>query len=169
MESLPSIDSSEKKFLDFLIRFVCSTAPKHLFTNLDKISKHMLDKMEPLDDENLYRKQYGNLKECVLAGEGIMQVFKLDGTSFRLQKHDHLIACNDAGLISDDVWEEYLAAYDIYMDNFLKIVKRTKNNICKKCDKRYHTSAGKDCPEGDNCEPSYDFELDEDVLKCKIE
>ena len=166
---MPSIGSSEKRFIGFLLKFMCSTNPKNLFTNLDKISKHMLDKMDSKCDENLYRKQYGNLKECVLAGDGIMQVFKLDGTSFRLQKRDQMQQCYDAGLIPEDAWQDYLVAYDIYMTNHLGIVKRTSNNVCSKCEKRYHTTVVKNCPSGGDHTPAYDFDKDEDVLKCKIE
>mmetsp|Transcript_25411 Transcript_25411/g.28220 ORF Transcript_25411/g.28220 Transcript_25411/m.28220 type:complete len:170 (+) Transcript_25411:6-515(+) len=169
MESLPSAGSDEKRFIGFLLKFICSTQPKNLHTNLDKISKYMLDKMEALCNENLYRKQYGNLKECVLAGEGILAVFKLDGTCFKLKKRDQLGACYEGGLIPDDAWEEYLTAYDIYMTNHLAIVKRTKNNICRKCEKRYHNTVTKDCSAGGDHEPSYDFDQDEDILKCKIE
>ena len=49
-----SISSSESKFLDFLIEFISEKNPRNLFTNLDKISKYMLDEMPPKCDENLY-------------------------------------------------------------------------------------------------------------------
>ena len=128
----------------------------------------MLDTMDPKCEENLYRKQYGNLKECVLDGAGIMSVFKLDGTSFRMRKRSQIQACYDAGIIPEDAWEEYLVAYDKWLTNLLLICKRTENNICSKCEKRYHISSTSGCTHGEHT-PSYDFEIDEDVLKCKIE
>ena len=135
MES--SAKSDEKAFIGFLVNYVWENKPKDLFTNLDKISKHMLDNMEPLCNENLYRKQYGNLKECVKDGKNIMKVFKLDGTSFRMQKRDKMQEWYDNGIIPEDAWENYLVAYDVYMTNLLSICKRTSNNICAKCTKRY--------------------------------
>ena len=75
--------SNEKKFLTFLINWVVDTSPGDLQTNLVHLSKHMTDNMLPKCEENLYRKQYGNLKECVLAGRTIMSVFVLDGTCFK--------------------------------------------------------------------------------------
>ena len=75
--------AQEKKFLTFLINYVVDTSPTMLQTNLQHLSKHMLDNMDPLDALNLHRKQYGNLKECVLASPIIMSVFKLDGTCFK--------------------------------------------------------------------------------------
>ena len=78
-----SASSGEKKFLTFLINYVVDTNPGDVQTNLTHLSKHMLDNMPAHCEENLYRKQYGNLKECVLAGSTIMSVFELTGTCFR--------------------------------------------------------------------------------------
>lgn len=54
--------SGEVAFISFLITYVVDTNPGDLYTNLEKLSKHMLDNMEPLDSLNIYRKAYGNLK-----------------------------------------------------------------------------------------------------------
>lgn len=56
---------------------------RELLNNFEKISKYMLEEMHALAPENLYRKQYGNLKECVTKGKAIMAVFQLDGTCFK--------------------------------------------------------------------------------------
>ena len=82
-----AVSSSEKAFLHFLVNYIVDTNPGDLYTNLEALSKYMLDKMPAKCDENLYRKQYGNLKDCVLHGKGIMKVFLLDGTTFRLRRH----------------------------------------------------------------------------------
>ena len=79
-----SVSSSEKKFITFLVNHLVTVSPGDLQTNLEHISKYMLDKLPPKCEENLYRKQYGNLKDCMLAGKnGIMKVFMLDGTCFK--------------------------------------------------------------------------------------
>ena len=80
------VTSGEKKFLTFLIDYVVRTNSGELQTNLTHLTKHMTDDLAPKCEENLYRKQYGNLKECVLAGKAIMKVFTLDGTAFRMNK-----------------------------------------------------------------------------------
>lgn len=64
MES-SSVLSSEKAFLDFLIDYVVTTNPGDLQINLSALSQSMSN-MPPKGDANLYRKQYGNLKDCVL-------------------------------------------------------------------------------------------------------
>ena len=65
MESV-SASSSEKKFMVFLIDYIVETNPGDLYTNISKLSQHMLDNMPAKCEENLYRKQYGNLKDCCL-------------------------------------------------------------------------------------------------------
>ena len=70
------------------------------------LSKHMTDNLPPKCEENLYRKQYGNLKECVLAGRTIMTVFKLDGTCFKFQKWEQIVAVNNAGNMEPEAWEK---------------------------------------------------------------
>lgn len=70
-----SVTQGERAFITFLVSFVVSTSPGDLQTNLEKLSKYMLESMDALAPENLYRKQYGNLKECVTKGKAIMAVF----------------------------------------------------------------------------------------------
>lgn len=86
VQSATTPSHGERAFVTFLVAFVVTTNPGDLQTNLEKISKYMLESMDPLAPENLYRKQYGNLKECVLKGKAIMAVFQLDGTCFKFQK-----------------------------------------------------------------------------------
>ena len=107
VESFPSITSGEKKFITFLVNYIVDTNPGDLQTNLMHMSKYMLDEMEAKCDENLYRKQYGNLKDCILQGKGIMSVFKLDGTAFRFQHHNKVHACYEAGLMEDIAWDRF--------------------------------------------------------------
>jgi hypothetical protein len=66
MESHTNVSSGEKKFIVFLINYIVETDPGDLLTNLSKLSKHMLDNLPPKSEENLYRKAYGNLKDCIL-------------------------------------------------------------------------------------------------------
>ena len=54
--------------------------------NLRHLTQHMTDDLDAKSEENLYRKQYGNLKECEIAGKTIMKVFTLDSTCFKLNK-----------------------------------------------------------------------------------
>eukprot|EP00349_Pseudokeronopsis_sp_Brazil_P005485 CAMPEP_0202958282 /NCGR_PEP_ID=MMETSP1396-20130829/2645_1 /ASSEMBLY_ACC=CAM_ASM_000872 /TAXON_ID= /ORGANISM="Pseudokeronopsis sp., Strain Brazil" /LENGTH=60 /DNA_ID=CAMNT_0049676271 /DNA_START=128 /DNA_END=310 /DNA_ORIENTATION=- len=58
--------------------------------------------MDAKCEENLYRKQYGNLKDCILQGKGIMKVFKLEGTAFRFQSHPNVVACYESGILLEE-------------------------------------------------------------------
>mmetsp|Transcript_43238 Transcript_43238/g.57215 ORF Transcript_43238/g.57215 Transcript_43238/m.57215 type:complete len:84 (+) Transcript_43238:38-289(+) len=75
--------AQEKKFLTFLVDYVVRTSPDMLQTNLQHLSKYMLESMPPLDPINLHRKQYGNLKDACVSSPIVMSVFKLDGTCFK--------------------------------------------------------------------------------------
>ena len=50
------VTSSEKAFIEFLIDYIVETNPGDMQTNLQNMSQHMLDKMPPKCDANLYRK-----------------------------------------------------------------------------------------------------------------
>jgi len=95
VESTPSISSGERAFISFLINWQVDTNPGDLITNLAALGKYMTDKLPQKCAENLYRKQYGNLKDCVLAGKGIKRIFQIDGSSFKFQKHDSIMKCEN--------------------------------------------------------------------------
>ena len=97
----------ELKFSTFLTNFVVDNNPGDLLTNLEVISKHMLDKMDPLDELNKYRKAYGNLKECITKGQAISAVFQLDGTCFKFQKPNVVEAAHANGLMEDAAFAKY--------------------------------------------------------------
>ena len=106
-KKLPSVTSGEKGFIEFLVDYLVETSPGDLQTNLQTLSQYMLDKLPPKCETNLYRKQYGNLKDCVLQGKGIMCVFQLDGTSFRFRKNREVLACIDGGILTSTAQERY--------------------------------------------------------------
>ena len=43
----------------------------------------MTEKLKPKSEENLYRKQYGNLEQCVKDGAALRAIFKIDGATFK--------------------------------------------------------------------------------------
>ena len=105
----------------------------------------MTDDLEPKCEENLYRKQYGNLKECVLAGKTIMKVFNLDGTCFRLNKPKLVEPVFKAGNMDQEGWDKYCEGRKSYLTKQLTMCKQNKMNYCKVCEMRYYIAAGKDC------------------------
>ena len=134
------------------------------------LSKYMTDKLEPKSEENLYRKQYGNLKECVLAGKTIMTVFKLDGTCFKFQKPDIVEAVYKAGNMEQAGWEKYSAGRVTYLTKHLTMCKNFAMNICVNCDTKYYVKGKPTCSlsQSGTCTPKYDFTKDENVLNCEM-
>lgn len=57
-----SISSAERDFITFLVNWVVELSPGDLMFNLGDLATHMTNKMPPKCPENLYRKQFGNLK-----------------------------------------------------------------------------------------------------------
>jgi hypothetical protein len=132
--SAASVSSSELAFITFLVDFVVETNPGDLFTNLSKISQHMLDHLPPKCEANLYRKQYGNLKDCILQGKGILQVFNLDGTCFRFKKHAEVMTAYKNGAMTEDALSRYLYGRNEYLLKHLNLMKDNDMNECAKCD-----------------------------------
>ena len=55
----------EKKFIDYLINFIVTNNPTMMLANLQDISQDIQKNYDSKDELNLYRKQFGNLKDCV--------------------------------------------------------------------------------------------------------
>ena len=139
--SAPKTPSNEKKFITFLINYVVRTNPGDLQTNLMHMSKHMTDDLAPKCEENLYRKQYGNLKECVLAGKTIMKVFVLDGTCFKFRKPVIVEQVYNAGNLEESAWEKYKEGRISYLTKHLTLAKNNAMNICVNCEMKYYVKA----------------------------
>jgi hypothetical protein len=90
--------------------------------------------MDPLDPLNIYRKAYGNLKECMAKGKAIQAVFFLDGTCFKFQKPALVEAAYNNGLMEDRAWARYQEGRTSYLIKHLTLARDFKMNICKKCE-----------------------------------
>ena len=94
----------------------------------------MQDNMPPKCDENLYRKAYGNMKDCIMQGKGILKVFKLDGTCFKLRKNAEVMLAREKGVLTDNAFNKYLEGYEQYLLKHLNLMKDNSMNECKKCE-----------------------------------
>eukprot|EP00347_Sterkiella_histriomuscorum_P006207 403353651 len=170
--STKSVTSGEKAFIKFLVDYIVSTNPGDLYTNIQHMSKYMLDNLPPKCEENLYRKQYGNLKDCLLQGKGIMSVFKLDGTCFKFNKHAVVEEAYTQGILTEEAHSKYLEGRESYLLKHLQLMKDNEMNECRKCEQKYYIKANQEgqCYVGQGShEPLYDFEKDpENVLNCTI-
>ncbi len=117
------VSSSEKAFIEFLIDYIVATNPGDMQTNLQNMSQHMLDNMPPKCEANLYRKQYGNLKDCILQGKGIKQVLVLDGTAFKFRRHPEVVQAYEAGTVTEAGFQRYMEGRTIYLNKHLNLMK----------------------------------------------
>ena len=79
------------------------------------LTKHMSDNMDPNGEENAYRKRFGNLKQCCTEGKLIMAFFKLDGTAFKFQKWENIVALNESGQLEAEAWEKAQEGHVAYL------------------------------------------------------
>ena len=138
-------------------------------TNLAKVSKDIQNDYGPKDDLNLYRKQFGNLNDCVNRKPTGM-VFKMEGTCFKFQHHTKVEAAYQAGVLTDTAWAKFQEGRTSYLIKHLTLCKNNKMNICKKCEAKYFLTANDDdaCKAGGAHEPMYDFTKSDNVLECII-
>ena len=162
----------ELKFVTYLVNYVVTTNPGDLQTNLEHLSKHMLDKLEPLSEYNLYRKQYGNLKECITKGKAIMAVFQLDGTCFKFLKPKLVADAHEKGLMEEEAWNGYQEGRKSYLQKHLTLCKDNNMNLCSKCDQKFYVAGNRPgacwVDQGIHNQ-MYDFTKDPaNVLNCEI-
>ena len=169
MESSVQVTPSEKKFIEFLVGFIVETNPGDLITNLQKVSQHLQDKYDPKDELNLYRKQFGNLKDCAKTPATSM-VFVIDGTAFKFKHPTEVEAAFNAGILSEQAWATYQDGRRQHLTKHLTLCKDNKMNVCKNCEIKYFLTANQSgaCTKGDAHEPQYDFSKSENVLECEI-
>ena len=169
MEGTVNCTSGEKQFIEFLIGYIVETNPGDLHTNIAKVSQHIQSKYDPKHDLNLFRKQYGNLKDCVKQA-AIARVFQIDGTSFKFVHPNSVAAANDAGVLTEAAWATYQDGRRQYLTKHLNMCKDNKMNICRHCEQKYFLTNNDEgsCNKNPVHEPQYDFTLNEDVLQCEI-
>src|SRR5210317_1734613 len=106
MEQTVTATDSEKQFIEFLIGYIVQTDPGDLLTNISKVSTHIQKEYDPKHELNLFRKQFGNLKDCVKQ-PAIQAVFCLEGTSFRFVHPTKVQAAKDAGILTETAWATF--------------------------------------------------------------
>lgn len=96
MDSVAS--SSQKHFLSFLTECFLSHCTHRLQLSISEISRIALT-LEAQSSANLYRKQFGNLEQCLKHG-CIPRVFFLDNNLLKVQNRDMLETAVRDGLIT---------------------------------------------------------------------
>jgi hypothetical protein len=169
-EPTAKVNSEDKMFISFLLNHICETRPEEMWMSIENLSKFMLT-LDALDKANLYRKQYGNLKEVIKLPQ-ILNVLFLDNNIIRFNKKERITQCADLGIISAADYEVYLETEKIFWTHKLTLLKNLKKNLCKNCNDSYKVVVNKTglChTTGGAHDPKYDFSKSDDVLLCQIE
>ena len=136
MQSTINCTSGEKQFIEYLIGYIVKTNAGDLTTNIAKVSQDIQSNYDAKHDLNLFRKQYGNLKDCVKK-EAISRVFMIDGTAFKFVHPNKVEAANNAGVLTEAAWATYLDGRRQYLIKHLNLCKDNKMNICRHCEGKY--------------------------------
>ena len=166
--TLPRITTGERAFITFLVDWIVDTNPGDLMTNLGTLATHMTNNMPPKCEENLYRKQYGNLKECVLAGKGIMRIFNLDGTTFKFHRYAKVLEVQS--LFEPAAFDKYLQGRKSYLQKHLTLAKQNSMNVCRRCEGKFYVAGNPDdaCMGDRKHQAMYDWSKSDDVLLCEL-
>ncbi len=111
------------------------------------------------------------MKDCILQGKGILLVFKLDGTCFKLRKNADVMVAREKGVLNDNAYSKYVEGYEQYLMKHLTLMKNNSMNECRYCEMRYHVRGNVpgNCSAKGVHEPLWDFGKDpENVLNCGI-
>ena len=135
---------------------------------LEEISKK-LQTQDPKSEINLFRKQFGNLKDC-MKNIHVDKVFKLDGNILYFQSKEKLEQALKEKHITSANYELFLKANDIFWISKLSLYKQNGQNICKICNlpyvEKYNVKG--DCNPANPHFPKYDFLKSTNVLDCII-
>ena len=162
------VNSSDKKFLSFLLAWMYENAWKNFRESTEKVSQYM-HTLDTKCEANLYRKQYGNLKQALKLPQ-IETIFWLDANIIRFQEKEKIYFAKEKGYISAEDYQGYLDFVDRHLTYQLGIKKNLGQNHCKVCNMSYKETINKPglCKDGAAHTPKYDFGMDPDVLKCEI-
>eukprot|EP01022_Parablepharisma_sp_SALTPOND_P027249 TRINITY_DN660_c0_g1_i1.p1 TRINITY_DN660_c0_g1~~TRINITY_DN660_c0_g1_i1.p1 ORF type:complete len:451 (+),score=41.10 TRINITY_DN660_c0_g1_i1:2098-3450(+) len=165
---MEKVSTSDKKFISFILNYICDNKAIDMRVQLEDLSKYMLT-LEPKCEPNLFRKQYGNLKTCFKL-PGVEKVFFLDNNLVKFQPGDKIKHCKDVGIISEADYTKYLKGMDTYWTQKLTVTKSLAENVCKTCGSSYKVSVNAKglCKDGEAHVPKYDWSKSPDVLKCEI-
>lgn len=121
--------SSETRFQSYVLIEICKDGGTRMqLTVSDLVNK--MQKLDPKDDINLTRKQYGNLDKCLKSFKS--PVYLIDAMVIKLLPPDEIATRYESGIITKE-------AYDLYLET-LEINKK-KNEETEKIMARYRGEA----------------------------
>ena len=101
------MESSEGRFIHFLICTMCRECKYRLQLAIAEFTP-ILRNLQSTDPVNLFRKQFGNLEQC-LKHRNVSKVFFLDSMIIKVVPDQQLIEAVEIGLLSREDFENITA------------------------------------------------------------
>lgn len=92
------VNSSDIAFISYLVSVMCELAKTRMQISISELSQ-VMHTLSPTDQRNLYRKQYGNMDQCLKNGK-IGRVFWLDAMMIKPLPIGQLERARDEGVLS---------------------------------------------------------------------
>ncbi len=81
--------------------------------------------------------KFESLEECIVQSKGVMVVFELEGTTFRLKRSKYIEAAHKGGVVTAEALAKYNVGLAFHLTKWGNLLKEKKMNLCKSCEKRY--------------------------------
>ena len=127
MEKAIKISSSEKEFQSYILQQICQYGGTRMQVTISDLTNFM-QKLDPKDNINLFRKAYGNTEQCLKAIKH--SIFILDSMIVKLLPFEKMNDMANKGVISKSDWDLYKKTFD---ENELKNQQTLKINRQNKC------------------------------------
>lgn len=92
------VTSGDVDFISYLVEVMCELAQTRMQISISELSK-VMHTLPPTNPRNLYRKQYGNMDQCLKNGK-IGHVFWLDAMMIKPVPLPQLEQARDSGVLS---------------------------------------------------------------------
>ena len=99
------ITSFDKTFLSFLLRQLIAYDRDRMRITVTKLGE-VMEKMPTKCEENLYRKQYGNLKGA-LNTDAVQAAFTVSGPLIQFRDEETITALHESGAFSEEDYKLY--------------------------------------------------------------
>jgi len=120
--------SSENEFQCFILETICKHGGTRMQLTISDLTNFM-QKLDPKDNINLFRKQYGNTEKSLK--EVKKPIYKLDSMIVKLRPYDEVKSLYQQGVMLQHHFELYDKTYHENETKKMEVLKLNGQNVCK--------------------------------------